>query len=122
MATTTLDELSAQQLTTLASSLKALMNALDDAYWSASDIGSKDTLYSLNQSVTDVYDSVVAAQISADDTQLGTFQTTLNNTVAAMQNTQKQISNLTKSVQDAAAVASAIDQVINTAKSVGLLA
>ncbi len=122
MATTTLDELSAEQLSTLASSLKALMNALDDAYWSASDINSKDTLYSLNQSVTDVYDSVVAAQISADDSQLGTFQTTLTNTVTSMQNTEKQINNLTKSVQDAAAVASAIDQAINTAKSVGLLA
>lgn len=113
--------LTQNQLDDLSSALKALINAINDAYWSAGDIHSKDTLYNLGQLVTNAYDEIEEEDLAADDAALKSFKTTLAQVNTNLQAVKAQINSLTKSVQDAAAVASAIDKVVSTATAIGLV-
>ena len=91
---------------------QALYDALGRAYWEASDINSKDLVQGARESIYDIITELDEAQLDANTTALLALQPKIDDTNAALQKIKDSISEITKNINTATTVISAISKVV----------
>jgi len=92
---------------------QAAYDALGRAYWDASDVHSKDLIYGAQQAIGDILTAINQQQLTANTAlfvQLTPKIKAINTALAAI---QEQITTITKNIDTAATVISAVTKVLS---------
>lgn len=87
---------------------KALFDALDDAYWEASDVQSKDLVHGVEMVVGDLIKQIGEQQLKDNAAIYAALGPKIKMTNDALKKVQAQIDDITKNIDTAAKVVSAI--------------
>src|SRR5579884_1951998 len=94
------------------SALQKLYDLLNNAYWLASDIGSKDAINGAAQAISDILTTLNQGALDANTEAYAGLKISINAVNAKLQTVQAQINNWVHVISVAGQVASAIDQVL----------
>ena len=88
-----------------------LYDTLGRAYWDASTIDAKDLVQGMRESIYDIITALDEAQLSANTTALLDLQPKIEDTNAALQKIKDSINEITRNINTAATVVSAISKI-----------
>ena len=92
---------------------QAAYDALGKAYWDASDINNKDLIHGAQQAIGDILTAIDEQQLAANTELFIQLKPKLKAINDALTQIQKQITNITKNIDTAATVISAINKVLS---------
>ncbi len=92
---------------------QAAYDALGRAYWDASDIQSKDLIYGAQQAIGDILTAIDEQQLATNTTLFIQLTPKIKAINAALTEIQKQITTITKNIDTAAIVISAVTKVLS---------
>jgi hypothetical protein len=96
-----------------AASYQAVYDALGRAYWEASDINSKDLVYGAQEAIGDILTQLDEQELASNSNFFIQLQPKIAAVNASLKTIQAQIGNITKNVNTAATVISAISKVLS---------
>ena len=91
---------------------QALYDSLGRAYWDATTIDAKDLIQGVRESIYDIITELDEAQLDANTTALLAIQPKIDDTNAALQKIKDSINEITKNINTAATVISAISKIV----------
>ena len=94
-------------------SYQAAYDALGEAYWVASDIHSKDLIYGAQQAIGDILTALNEQQLATNTELFIQLTPKIKAVNAALKTIQDQITTITKNIDTAGTVLSAISKVLS---------
>jgi len=91
---------------------QALYDSLGRAYWDASDINSKDLIQGAREVIYDIITELDEAQFDANTAALLALKPKIKDTNAVLEKIQTDINGITKNINTASRVVSAINNVL----------
>ncbi len=91
---------------------QALYDTLGRAYWDASTIDAKDLIQGAREAIYDIITELDEAQLDANTTALLAIQPKIENANTALRKIKDAINEITKNINTAATVISAISKVV----------
>jgi predicted restriction endonuclease len=101
---------------------QALYEALQDAYWDASDIQTKDQITGVMEVVSDILTDLDQQGVQQDNAALTAIKQQIASIQTKLDTLKTQIDSIIHNVATATQVASAIDTAVSYASKFGLLA
>jgi hypothetical protein len=92
---------------------KAAYDALGEAYWDATDINSKDLVYGAQQAIGDILAAINQQQLTTNTALFIQLTPKIQATNATLTQIQTSITAITKNINTAATVISAISKVLS---------
>jgi hypothetical protein len=92
---------------------KALYDTLGRAYWEASDINAKDTIQGARDAIYDILTDLNRAQLESNTALYLAVMPKIRQTNAALEKIKDQIAQITKNINTASSVVSAVAKVIS---------
>jgi hypothetical protein len=96
-----------------ADAYKELYDSLDDAYWEASDISSKDLVHGVETEIGEILDAIVQQQLATNTALFTAMGAQITATNAGLKKIQAQIDDITKNIATAGKVLGAITKVLS---------
>lgn len=96
----------------------AVLGDLNDAYWAASDLNTKDRIYGNIEAVSNILTQLDAADIQARDAQYSALVQQVSTVNKSLSDLQQQINTLITRISTAATIASDIAKVVTVAAKV----
>lgn len=92
---------------------QAAYDALGRAYWDASDIQSKDLVYGAQQAIGDILTAIDEQQLATNTALFIQLTPKIKAINTALTQIQKDVANITKNIDTAATVISAVSKVLS---------
>lgn len=96
-----------------AAAYKLLYDSLGDAYWEASDVSAKDTVYGLQESIGEILTAIDEQQLADNTALFAAVGAKIQATNDALKKIQGNIDCITKNIATASKVAGAIATVLS---------
>ena len=97
----------------LIASYQAILDALSDAYWQASDIPSKDLIYGVEQAIGDIITTLTTAQVENLTRQWIALTPKIAATNTALAQIKAQVDKITKNIGTASTLVSGITKILS---------
>lgn len=97
----------------LIASYQQILDALSKAYWEASDLPSKDLIYGVQQSISDIITTLTTAQVETLTRQFIALKPKIDATNAALAKIKDQVNQITKNIGTASTLVAGIAKILS---------
>jgi hypothetical protein len=96
----------------LIASYQAILDALSKAYWEASDLPSKDLIYGVQQSISDIITTLTTAQVENITKQFIALKPKIDATNVALGEVKAKVNQITKNIGTASTLVAGITKIL----------